>query len=59
MANEQIPLTNVRRTLGEIVDKVRNGDHIEIAHHGHPVAVLVPIGWYDDIADQHGHTQEH
>lgn len=46
MANEQIPLTTARRTLGALINKVDDGHHIELTEHGYPIAVIISIAEY-------------
>jgi prevent-host-death family protein len=37
-----------RKQLAHLLDDaVFNGEHIEITRHGTPVAVLVPVDWYE------------
>lgn len=46
MSNEQIPLTVARHQFGSIINDVRDGAHVELAHHGHVIAVIIPITDY-------------
>jgi prevent-host-death family protein len=53
MANEKIPLTDARRHFGSMMDKIHDGDHIELTEHGYRIAVVVPASWYDKHPDTH------
>lgn len=45
MPDTTITLTALRR-VGPVVEAIREGRHIELTEHGHPIAVIIPIAGY-------------
>lgn len=44
-------LTEARARLGAIVDAAADHQHSVITHHGHPAAVVMSFGDWEDIED--------
>lgn len=58
MPNAPIPVTNARRHFGSVLDAIREGRHVELTEHGHPIAVIIPIDDYRSLkAFRDDHTE--
>jgi prevent-host-death family protein len=38
---------DARRDLAALTDDVLRGEHVELTRYGRPVAMLVPMEWYE------------
>lgn len=58
MTDKQVHSGEARLALRELLDDVgHRGEHVTITRWGHPVAVLVPVHWYEAACKESG-TQE-
>ena len=48
MTDIQVRSDEARRTLRTLLDQAERGYHVTILRYDKPVAVLVPVDWYED-----------
>jgi prevent-host-death family protein len=49
-----IPATRLQREIGRVLRRVaRDQEHITVEHNGFPIAVLVPLGDYATLMQDH------
>ena len=50
---ESYGIEEARRQLGEIIERVRlNDEHVTVSRYGKPVAVVVPVEWYEQVSQE-------
>jgi len=51
---KQIGSEEARRTFRDLLDDAQRGEAVEILRHDKPVAVLVPVEWWEAAVKQPG-----
>jgi len=54
MTDIQVRSDEARRNFRELLDQVARGYHVTIQRYDKPVAVMVPVDWYEDAESAWG-----